>query len=134
MTDENRLTAACAADMQADALHLAMCLAEGPDDAATYDSLSRQDADGNLYAVASFLADHMTQDPTQTLQRPAWDVQPYTINMAAAHRAQAALVVWDREGPIPQAAPGAITIVGGMSGPAALAAMGLTPVPDDDLI
>ena len=134
MNDENRLTAACAADMQADAPHLAMCLAEGPDDAATYSSLSRQDADGNLYAVASFPASAMTQDPTKTLQRPAWDKQPYTINMAAARRAQAALVVWDREGPIPQAAPGQITIVGGMRGPEALAKMGLAllPVPDDD--
>ena len=134
MTNENRLTAACAQNMQADVPHLAMCLAEGPDDAATYSSLSRQDADGNLYAVASFLAGAMTQDPTQTLQRPAWDVQPYTINMAAARRAQAALVIWDREGPIPQAAPGQITVVGGMAGPEALAAMGLLPIPDDDLI
>ena len=134
MSNESRLTAACAADMQADVQHLAMCLAEGPDDAATYSTLSRQDADGNLYAVASFLAGDMTQDPMQTLQRPAWDVQPYTIDMDAARRAQAALVVWDRVGPIPQAEPGAITIVGGMSGLDALAAMGLTPVPDDDLI
>ena len=133
MNHESRFTAACAADMQVDVPHLAMCLAQGPADAATYDSLSRQDADGNLYAVASFLADRMTQDPQQALTRPAWDTEPYIVNMTAAARAQAALVIWDGEGPIPQAAPGQITVVGGMPGPDALAAMGLSAVetPDD---
>ena len=123
-----RLTVACCATMTYDASHLAMCLAEGPADAATYANAGWQDADGNLYAAASFLSESMTQDPQQALTRPAWDTEPYTINMTGAARAQAALVIWDGEGPIPQAAPGQITVVGGMTGPEALAAMGLSVV------
>ena len=127
-----RLTAACPADLTDDANHLAMCLGQSDADAQTYANLGWQDAQGNLYAAASFLSESMTQDPQQAITRPEWDVEPYTVNMTGASRAQAALVVWDRVGPVPQATPGAITIVGGMDGIAALASMGLTPVPDDD--
>ena len=127
-----RLTVACCATMTDDASHLAMCLGQSDADAQTYVNAGCQDAQGNLYAAASFLSESMTQDPQGTLQRPAWDTEPYTVNMTAAARAQAALVIWDGEEPTPQAAPGQITVVGGMPGRDALAAMGLTPVPDDE--
>ena len=123
-----RLTAACCATMRDDASHLAMCLGQSDADAQTYVNAGWQDADGNLYAAASFLSESMTQDPQQALTRPEWDTEPYTVNMTGAARAQAALVVWDGEGPIPQAAPGQITVVGGMAGPEALVAMGLSVV------
>ena len=122
-----RLTVACCATMTDDANHLAMCLGQSDADAQTYANAGWQDAQGNLYAAASFLFESMTQDPQQSLTRPGWDSdRPYTVNMTGAARAQAALVIWDGEGPIPQAAPGQITVVGGMDGPSALAAMGLT--------
>jgi hypothetical protein len=51
--------------------------------------------------------------------------------MTAAGRAQAALVFWmPGETDAPAATPGVLTAIGGMSGPDALAAMGLTPVED----
>ena len=123
-----RLTAACCVTIADDASHLAMCLGQSDADAQTYVNAGWQDADGNLYAAASFLFASMTQDPQQALQRPGWDTEPYVVNMTGAARAQAALVIWDREGPVPHAAPGQITVVGGMAGPEALAAMGLSAV------
>ena len=126
-----RLTVACCATMTDDASHLAMCLGQSDADAQTYANAGWQDAQGNLYAAASFLSESMTQGPTKSLTRPAWDTEPYVVNMTGAARAQAALVIWDGEGPIPQAAPGQITVVGGMAGPDALAAMGLEGVEEE---
>lgn len=121
-----RITVACPVAMKPDANNLAMVLAFGPPDAETYRGANWQDANGNLYAAASFEArDEWVLAAQAPLQRPAWDVSPYTISMAAAERAQAALV-FSLE-PIP-AAPGKLTAIGGMDGPAALAAMGLTQV------
>jgi hypothetical protein len=48
--------------------------------------------------------------------------------MAAANRAQDALLLWAGEGDVPQATLGKLTAVAGMDGPAALAAMGLATV------
>lgn len=127
-----RITVACCATLLDDGNALAMCLGQSSADAQTYANTGWQDAQGNLYAAASFMRESMTQDPQQTLDRPEWDVEPYVVNMAGAARAQAALVVWDREGDIPQAQPGQITVVGGMSGPEALAAMGLSVVEADE--
>ena len=127
-----RITLSCPEALRPDANNLAMVLAFGPPDALTYGALNWQDADGNLYAAASFLARPEWITAAQsTLQRPEWDTQPYTISMAAANRAQDALVFWSGEGPIPQAAPGALTAVAGMEGLDALAAMGLARVEDE---
>jgi stage V sporulation protein SpoVS len=106
-----------------------MVLAFGPPDELTYGALDWQDVDGNLYAAASFEAGPEFLGAAQSaLVRPAWDVEPYTISMAAANRAQAALVLWSGEGDVPQAVPGALTAVVGEDGRAALAAMGLVRV------
>lgn len=126
-----RLTILCPAAHIPDANHLAMVLGYGPADALTYGEPTWQDAGGNLYAAASFEAPPEWITAAQSpLSRPAWDAEPYTVNMAGAERAQAALVffVSDGETPPPQASTDALTAIGGMDGTDALAAMGLARV------
>jgi hypothetical protein len=124
-----RITVACPDALRADANNLAMVLAFGPADELTYGALNWQDADGNLYAAASFEArPEWIAGAQGPLTRPAWDTEPYTISMAAANRAQDALVLWSGEGDIPQAALGKLTAIAGMDGQAALAVMGLAAV------
>lgn len=125
-----RLTAACPAEMLSDANHLTMALSFGPADGRTYIGLNWQDAAGNLYAAASFVTDEgWPTAATRALERPAWDKTTH-VNMTGAGRAQLELVMWlGGSDPVPQAAAGNLTVVAGEDGPAALAAMGLTPVP-----
>jgi hypothetical protein len=117
-----RITAACPEAMLADCNALAMVLAFGPPDGLTYRNPQWVDGDGNLYAAASFEARPewigMAQSP---LVRPEWDTGEI-VDMAAAARAQAALVFALEPTP---AAPGQLTAIGGMDGLDALAAMGL---------
>jgi hypothetical protein len=124
-----RITAACPEAMISDANQLAMVLAFGPDDGRTYGPLNWQDADGNLYSAASWEARpewiNFAQAP---LVRPEWDVDEI-IDMVAAERAQAVLV-YSTEALL--ASPAALTAIGGMSGPDALAAMGLIMVETED--
>lgn len=123
-----RITVACPAALVSDANNLAMCLAFSEADGQTYVGLNWQDANGNLYAAASFEArPEWVQAAQATLVRPAWDVQPYAISMAAAGRAQDALV-FSTESLL--ASPTALTAIGGPDGPDALAMMGLTAVQD----
>ena len=127
-----RITAACPEALLSDANNLAMVLAQSEADNQTYQGLNWQDADGNLYAAASWPAQaEWVVGAQSALTRPAWDTEPYVINMAAANRAQAALVFWtpDMGGDVPQAVTDKLTAIGGMSGQDALTAMGLTPVP-----
>jgi hypothetical protein len=115
--------------MISDANQLAMVLAFGPDDGRTYGPAAWQDADGNLYAAASWEASPEWVTAAQsTLERPEWDTEDY-IDMVAAERAQAVLV-YSTEALL--ASPAALTAIGGMSGPDALAAMGLTMVETED--
>jgi hypothetical protein len=124
-----RITAACPETLIADANHLAMCLAHGPADGDTYRSPCWQDADGHLYAAASFeVRSEWIMSAQSPLVRPEWDTDEI-VGMAAAARAQAALVFALEPTP---AAPGQITAIGGMDGVDALVAMGLTPVAQDD--
>jgi hypothetical protein len=123
-----RVTAACPVALISDANHLAMALAYGPADGETYRNPQWQDADGNLYAAASFEARPewigMAQAP---LVRPDWDTGEI-IDMDAAARAQAALVFALEPTP---AVPGQLTAIGGMGGLDALAAMGLAQIEPD---
>ena len=130
----SRLTVSCPEALRDDANQLAMVLAFSEADANTYGALNWQDSEGNLYAAASFIAQpEWIAGATQPLQRPEWDTGEI-IDMDAAERAQAALVVWlGGDDPIPQANPDALTVVAGDDGLAALAAMGLTQVEQDDL-
>ena len=117
-----RLTIAVPAAHVADANHLAMVLAEGPPDALTYGVPSWQDADGNLYSVASVEAGPtFVGVATSALARPEWDTTQF-ISMAAATRAQALIVLASE----PQAAtPAIILAMPGADGIAALTGMGL---------
>ena len=123
-----RLTIACPELMRDDANNLAMVLGFGAPDALTYGALNWQDADGNLYACASLLVGAAFTTTAQSgLQRPAWDADNH-ISMAAANRAQAALV-FSLE-PV-TAMPDKLTACAGDDALATLAAMGLTQVEVD---
>jgi hypothetical protein len=103
-----------------------MILGYGPSDAMTYGAPNWQDGDGNLYAVASLpVSNTFTTTAQSGLQRPAWDTDN-VISMAAANRAQAALVF--SLTPV-TAMPDKLTACAGDDALATLAAMGLTQVP-----
>jgi len=124
-----RLTIACPEALRDDANNLAMVLGFGPDDAATYGGLNWQDAGGNLYACASLtVSDTFTSAAQTALQRPEWDTDS-AISMAAANRAQAALV-FSLEAV--EVAPDKLTACVGDDALATLAAMGLTQVEVDE--
>jgi len=123
-----RLTIACPEALRDDANQLAMVLGYGPSDAETYVALNWQDAGGNPYACASLIvSDTFTTTAQSPLQRPAWDTDIH-VNMAAADRAQAALVF--SLTPV-TAMPDKLTACAGDDALATLAAMGLTRAPND---
>jgi len=123
-----RLTIACPKALRDDANQLAMVLGYGPDDAKTYVALNWKDVDGNLYAVASLtVSDTFTTAAQSGLQRPSWDTDS-AISMAAADRAQAALV-FSLEAV--EVAPDKLTACAGDDALATVAAMGLTQVEVD---
>ena len=118
-----RITIACPATLRSDANQLAMVLGYRPDDAETYVALNWLDTAGNLYACASLIvSDAFTTAAQSGLQRPAWDTDSH-VNMAAADRAQAALVF--SLTPV-TAIPDKLTACAGDDALATLAAMGLT--------
>ena len=120
-----RITVACPEALISDANNLAMVLAFSEADALTYRGLNWQDAQGNLYAAASFEArDEWIIGAQSPLVRPAWDTDQ-AISMAAAQRAQAALVFAQEA---TTAMPDKLTAIAGPDGPAALAMMGLSAV------
>ena len=120
-----RITCSCPEALISDANNLAMALGFSEADGQTYRGLNWQDADGNLYAAASFDArDEWVVFAQAPLVRPAWDTAE-VIDMVAAERAQAALV-FSTEAIL--ASPAALTAIGGLDGVAALVAMGLTTV------
>ena len=123
-----RITIACPDALRDDVNNLAMVLGYGPYDAETYGSLNWEDAAGNLYACASLIvSDTFVSTAQSTLSRPAWDVDNI-IDMDAARRAQAALVV--SLTPV-TAMPDKLTACAGDDALAVLAAMGLTQVEVD---
>jgi hypothetical protein len=116
-----------------DANNLAMALGQGPHDAHTFREATYQDADGNLYAVASTLArPNFPTAAASPLSRPEWDTEPYTINMAGAERAQGALVVYNPDAPA-TASPDTILAVIHTDAKMAIELMGLTQVEEDDI-
>jgi len=124
-----RITVACPEQLQADSNQLAMALALSVADVDTYKDLSWQDADGNLYAVASFPTNdawiHFAQN---TLNRPAWDIDS-VIDMDAAIRAQSALVFSDTA---IEAVPSKLTACLGDNGLDVLLNMGLFAIPSSE--
>ena len=124
-----RLTFICPAAHMDDANDLAMALGYGPADGETYRGANWQDADGNLYSVASLpVSDGFIERATSTLDRPEWDVEPYQVNMAGANRAQDRVQVWqptDDTPEPPQVSPDAILALVGDDPLALLAAAGI---------
>jgi hypothetical protein len=121
-----------------DATHLAVALGwiEGwtPEEWDHAFTAQYQDAQGNLYRVMSCPVGEtfiQTASGMGPIERPPQDVEPYRVDLTAAHRAQAKLVTWthDSVDPIPQASPETIVAIAGMKGTEALAAMGLGPLP-----
>jgi hypothetical protein len=120
-----RITAAAPELLVSDANQYAMCLGFSEADGETYRGLNWVDAQGNLYAAASFDArDEWIIFAQAPLQRPLWDTEEI-IDMVAAERAQAALV-FSLETTL--AMPDKLTALGGPDAVVALAAMGLTQV------
>lgn len=124
-----RVTVSCPAAMVDDANALAMVLGFSTSDGRAYNGFNWRDAEGNLYAAASFIASDAWGATAQSpLARPEWDVSE-TINMEAARRAQKALMFSSE----PQcASPTALTAIGGMDGLTAIQSMGLIAVEIDD--
>jgi len=126
------ITATCSESLRSDSNHLAMVLAFSEADSHTYQE-PRWHRESTAYSAASFpVRPEWIQGATQPLTRPEWDTEEI-IDMAAANRAQAALVFWmpeyDEEGQLvtepPQAEPDKLTAIGGPEGLAALKMMGL---------
>ena len=125
-----RITVSCPQSLIPQANQLAMCLALSEADSRTYGALNWQDADGNLYAACSFMAqEHWILFAQSPLVRPDWDTGKI-IDMDAAAEAQAALV-YSTEAIA--ASPNALTAIGGMEGIEALEAMGLQVVPEVEI-
>jgi hypothetical protein len=127
------LTIAVPAAHVADANHFAMAIGYSAGDGQTYSASTWQDTAGNLYSAASLtVSGGFVQAATTALQQPAWDTEE-VVDIAAASRAQALVVLWLDGGDTtaPQANTNSITAIGGMSGLDALTAMGLARVPQE---
>ena len=118
-----RITAAAPEALVFDSNQFAMCLGYSLADGLTFSNINWQDADGVLYACASWEASDAWLEKAQApLVRPAWDVDE-VIDMEAAERAQAALVVSTEAVAADQAV---LTAISGMQALDAIAAMGLS--------
>lgn len=133
---EVTLTVRCAEADREDATHLAVTLGwiEGwrPEEWQGAFSAQFQDAQGTLYRVMScpvglsFVAAATMMGP---VERPPEDVEPYTVNLTGARRAQDKLETWQpTDGAYPGFAADRIVAIAGPTGPDALALMGLTAV------
>jgi hypothetical protein len=125
-----RITAAAPQALVSDSNNFAMCLGYSLADGLTFSNLNWQDANGSLYGCASWEASEewlgKAQEP---LERPSWDVDE-VIDMEAAGRAQAALVVSTEA---VAADPAVLTAISGMDGLDAIAAMGLVVKSEPEL-
>lgn len=113
--------------------HLAMVLGYSEADGLTYRNPSYEDAQGNLYAVASLpVSDGFIVAAESPVVRPEWDTEE-VIDMTKASQAQALVTLWAVVDEIdaPQAKLDQITAILGLSGQTAVEAMGLTSVPQD---
>lgn len=90
-----RFTVAAPEQHLAKANQLAMVLGLSINDKNTYVDLKYVDIDGNLYAVASFIASSATVNKVDApLERPAWDAENEDIDMQLAEHAKS-LVAMD---------------------------------------
>jgi hypothetical protein len=120
-----RITAAAPEALVFDSNQFAMCLGYSLADGLTFSNLNWQDANGVLYGCASWEAsEEWLGKAHEPLERPSWDTDE-VIDMVAAERAQAALVVSTE--PL-LASPAALTAISGVDALVALEAMGLSVV------
>jgi hypothetical protein len=118
-----RITAAAPEALVFDSNQFAMCLGYSLADGLTFSNLNWQDANGGLYGCASWEASEAWLGKAQApLERPSWDVDE-VIDMVAAGRAQAALVVSTEA---VAAYPAVLTAISGMQALDAIEAMGLS--------
>jgi hypothetical protein len=118
-----RITAAAPEALVFDSNQFAMCLGYSLADGLTFSNLNWQDANGGLYGCASWEASEAWLGKAQEpLERPSWDVDE-VIDMVAAGRAQAALVVSTEA---VAAYPAVLTAISGMQALDAIEAMGLS--------
>ena len=90
-----RYTVAVPEQHLAKANELAMVFGLSLNDKNTYVDLKYADVDGNLYAVASFIASSAIVDKIDApLERPEWDVENEDIDMQLAEHAKS-LVAMD---------------------------------------
>lgn len=90
-----RITVAVPEQHTAIANQLAMALGLSVNDKNTYADLKYTDVDGNLYAVASFIATPSLVERAETaLERPLWDEEEERIDMTQAEQAKR-LVAFD---------------------------------------
>jgi hypothetical protein len=107
-----------------------MCLGYSLADGLTFSNLNWQDANGSLYGCASWEAsEEWLEKAQEPLERPSWDVDE-VIDMVAAGRAQAALVVSTEA---VAAYPAVLTAISGMQALDAIAAMGLVVKSEPEL-
>jgi len=124
---------------RADATALVIAMgASAADWQDAFANLTQQDADGGRYALACWDArDGWLADVADAPERPDWDVEPYEVNLAAAARAQALVVLHepvDGDGepvPVPQASASVILILLG-NPEAMVAAAGLVRIVEGD--
>jgi len=128
MSDHVIVTIAVPAAHIADANELARCLGYSAADGESFGTAAWQDGEGHLYAVASGpVRPTFVSASASPLAAPAWGA-----DMAAAARAQALVAIHEPEaGEPPCAAPDRIAAVAGLAASAALAVLGLSPVPAD---
>ena len=126
----NKATIATPAAHIPDANQLALALGESSADDQTFSTASYQDAQGNLYAVASTVAKPVfAQLAGQPLQAP--DHAP-DMDLEAATRAQALLRINDGI-----ASPDVIAVILGdrlESAQLHIAALGLTPIQQEEIL
>ncbi|UFF14478.1 hypothetical protein [Pseudosulfitobacter pseudonitzschiae] len=102
-------------------------MGRGPADALTWLNPLHQDAEGNLFIRRNlWVPDGWTDAVLAGPERPAWDVEPYIINMAAVGRTLERIVLWtpDMEMLMPAAQVGKVVSVQGVA-----TDFGLTLVP-----
>ena len=131
---QQRATIACPEAHIADGNQIALCLGESAADDRTFTVANWQDAAGNLYAICSTVAKPVfAQMAGQPLEAPS---HAPDMDLTAASRAQSILDIGSLASPV-QATPNTIAVVLGdrlESAQEHIAALGLTPVPNEEPI
>jgi len=127
----DRATIAPCATLLYESNQLALCLGESPDDDKTFAHAGYQ-KDGNTFGLCSTVAKPIFLNMANS-ELVAPEHAP-NVDLAAARKAQAALLIGTLEDPV-TAAPGKIAVIVGNHQEAAqqhIAALGLMPLPSEE--